>query len=72
MQRKNVAFEQLSDIMAFRILVDNVEQCYHALGVIHSRYPVRAGAVQGLYFDAEAEPVSKPAFRYHRPRAPAH
>jgi guanosine-3',5'-bis(diphosphate) 3'-pyrophosphohydrolase len=43
MQRKNVAFEQLSDIMAFRILVENVEQCYQALGVLHSRYPVVPG-----------------------------
>ncbi|MCB9981836.1 MAG: bifunctional (p)ppGpp synthetase/guanosine-3',5'-bis(diphosphate) 3'-pyrophosphohydrolase [Rhodospirillales bacterium] len=39
MQRKNVAFEQLSDIMAFRIVVGTPEQCYAALGLIHSRYP---------------------------------
>jgi len=38
MQRKNVAFEQLSDIMAFRILVDSTEECYHVLGVLHSKY----------------------------------
>jgi len=43
MKRKSVAFEQLSDIMAFRILVDNVEQCYQALGVLHSHYPVVPG-----------------------------
>jgi len=43
MQRKNVAFEQLSDIMAFRIVVDNVEQCYHVLGIIHSQYPTIPG-----------------------------
>src|SRR5580698_3595305 len=43
MQRKNVAFEQLSDIMAFRIIVDGIEQCYQGLGVIHSRYPVVPG-----------------------------
>jgi len=43
MQRKNVAFEQLSDIMAFRIMVDTVEQCYHALGIIHSHYPTVPG-----------------------------
>ncbi len=43
MQRKNISFEQLSDIMAFRIVVDTLEQCYHALGVIHSRYPVVPG-----------------------------
>ena len=43
MQRKNVAFEQLSDIMAFRILVDTIPQCYQALGVIHSHYHVIPG-----------------------------
>lgn len=43
MQRKNVAFEQLSDIMAFRIQVDAVEQCYQVLGVIHSHYSVVPG-----------------------------
>ncbi len=43
MQRKNVSFEQLSDIMAFRIVVDTVGECYHALGVIHSHYPVVPG-----------------------------
>src|SRR5246500_1414359 len=43
MQRKDVGFEQLSDVMAFRVVVDTVEQCYQALGVIHSRYPVVPG-----------------------------
>lgn len=43
MQRKNVSFEQLSDIMAFRIVVDSIEQCYHALGIIHSNYSVVPG-----------------------------
>ncbi len=43
MQRKNVAFEQLSDIMAFRIVVDTLDQCYHALGIIHSHYPTVPG-----------------------------
>jgi len=43
MQRKNVGFEQLSDIMAFRIVVEDIEACYHALGVVHSRYPVVPG-----------------------------
>jgi GTP diphosphokinase / guanosine-3',5'-bis(diphosphate) 3'-diphosphatase len=43
MQRKNISFEQLSDIMAFRIGVDTVAECYHALGIIHSHYPVVPG-----------------------------
>jgi len=43
MQRNNVGFEQLSDIMAFRALVGSVEECYRALGVIHSNYRVVPG-----------------------------
>ncbi len=39
MQRKDIGFEQLSDIMAFRIIVDTVEQCYQSLGIIHNHYP---------------------------------
>ena len=38
MKRKNVEFERLSDIMAFRVLVDSVEDCYRALGLIHTTY----------------------------------
>ena len=38
MQQKNASFEQLSDIMAFRICVDDIAACYQALGVIHSKY----------------------------------
>ena len=55
MQRKNVGFEQLSDIMAFRVVVDRSEQCYQALGVIHSPLSSRARPLQGLHLDTEAE-----------------
>src|SRR5690242_400478 len=40
MQSKNVSFEQLADIMAFRIVVPDVAQCYQALGLLHGRYQV--------------------------------
>ncbi|WP_029007090.1 RelA/SpoT family protein [Azospirillum halopraeferens] len=43
LQLKNVSFEQLSDIMAFRVVVETVGECYQALGIIHSRYPVVPG-----------------------------
>lgn len=38
MESKNISFEQLSDIVAFRIIVDNVAQCYQALGAIHANW----------------------------------
>ena len=43
MQRRNVAFEQLSDIMAFRVVVPTRADCYMALGAVHASYPVIAG-----------------------------
>ncbi len=36
MQVKQLAFEQLMDIRAARILVDTVAECYAALGIVHS------------------------------------
>ena len=38
MQQHDVGFEQLSDIMAFRIVVKNVDDCYRALGIVHGAY----------------------------------
>jgi GTP pyrophosphokinase len=38
MEKKNVNFEQLSDIMAFRINVASVAECYQILGIIHSTW----------------------------------
>ena len=43
MQRRNVAFEQLSDIMAFRVVMPSRDACYVALGSIHAAFPVIAG-----------------------------
>jgi GTP pyrophosphokinase len=37
-QKRNITFEQLSDLMAFRIIVTNLQECYQALGLIHSSY----------------------------------
>ena len=39
MQKKSLAFEQLYDIRAVRILVDDVPACYAALGVVHGLMP---------------------------------
>jgi GTP diphosphokinase / guanosine-3',5'-bis(diphosphate) 3'-diphosphatase len=39
LQRKSVGFSQLSDIYAFRVIVESVEDCYRALGVIHRIWP---------------------------------
>ena len=38
MSQKNVSFDELADIYAFRVLVDSVEDCYKTLGVIHATW----------------------------------
>jgi GTP pyrophosphokinase len=38
MQRKQLAFEQLFDVRAVRVVVDSVRDCYAALGVVHGRW----------------------------------
>ena len=40
MQRYNVGFEQLADIMGFRVIVNELSECYQALGFIHGAYSV--------------------------------
>ncbi len=39
LQRKSVGFSQLSDIYAFRVIVDTEDDCYRALGVAHRTWP---------------------------------
>ncbi|OGQ04743.1 MAG: GTP pyrophosphokinase [Deltaproteobacteria bacterium RIFCSPLOWO2_12_FULL_44_12] len=36
MESQNIPFDEVHDIIAFRILLDSVQQCYEALGIIHS------------------------------------
>lgn len=43
MERKSLAFEQLSDIFGFRILVPTTEDCYSVLGFIHTKWPMVPG-----------------------------
>lgn len=35
MKSKNLSFDQLYDIRALRVLVKNVPECYHSLGIVH-------------------------------------
>ena len=39
LQRKSIGFSQLSDIYAFRVVVDSEDDCYRALGIIHRAWP---------------------------------
>ena len=43
MEAKALSFEQLSDIFGFRVVVDTVEDCYRALGAIHTAWSMVPG-----------------------------
>ena len=43
MERKAVGFEQLSDILGFRVVVGSVAECYQALATVHTTWPVVPG-----------------------------
>jgi len=43
LQNKNLSLDHLSDIVAFRILVNNIETCYQVLGIINSNYRMIPG-----------------------------
>lgn len=46
MEKKRRSFEELHDIYGFRIIVDSVDECYRALGVIHNAYKPIPGRFQ--------------------------
>ncbi len=52
MERKSISFEQLSDLYGFRVVVGSVGECYTALGVVHTTWPM----VPGRYKDYISTP----------------
>ena len=43
MERKQISLEQLSDIYAFRVIVDKPEDCYRVIGVAHTSWHLVPG-----------------------------
>ena len=37
-QKKRISLEQITDIIGFRIILDNIDDCYKTLGIIHKEY----------------------------------
>ena len=37
-QKKRVSLEQITDIVGFRIILDNVDDCYKTLGIFHKKW----------------------------------
>ncbi|WP_438263800.1 RelA/SpoT family protein [Asticcacaulis aquaticus] len=54
LQRKSIGFSQLSDIIAFRVIVTTEDECYRALGVLHREWP----CVQERFKDFISTPKS--------------
>lgn len=52
MRRKNLTFEQLTDIVAYRIIVSSKRRCYEVLGLMHDLYK----AVPGRFKDYISAP----------------
>jgi len=51
-QKKKISLEQLTDIVGFRVIVDNVDECYKTLGIFHSTY----SAIPGKFKDYISTP----------------
>jgi guanosine-3',5'-bis(diphosphate) 3'-pyrophosphohydrolase len=54
MKRRNLPFEEIQDLLAIRVIVATVRDCYHALGVVHHHYP----PIQDRFDDYIATPKS--------------
>lgn len=52
MVKKNLTFDQLTDIVAYRIIVDSKKECYEVLGMIHDLYK----AIPGRFKDYISNP----------------
>ena len=37
-QKKRTSLEQITDIIGFRVIVENIEDCYKALGIFHKKW----------------------------------
>jgi guanosine-3',5'-bis(diphosphate) 3'-pyrophosphohydrolase len=54
MQKRNVPFEEIYDLMAMRVITGSVQDCYAALGILHNKWT----PVQERFHDYVATPKS--------------
>jgi GTP diphosphokinase / guanosine-3',5'-bis(diphosphate) 3'-diphosphatase len=54
LSEKHLTFEQLSDVIAFRILVPTADECYRALGIVHRTWPMVPGRFKDFISVAKA------------------
>ena len=65
MAERHISFEQLSDVMAFRVIVDKADDIYRALGLIHQRWPMVPGRYKDYHLDPQAQRLSIAAHLGH-------
>ncbi len=66
MQMQNLDFEEIYDLIGFRIIVDSVRDCYEVLGIIHSALETDPRPFQGLHRHAQGQHVPVAAHHGHR------
>ena len=61
MRDQEIDFDEVYDIVAFRVIVGNIKDCYGSLGDNPLVMEAGSGTIQGLHRNAEAEYVPKPS-----------
>lgn len=46
LKRNDMQFDRIHDLVALRVMVKNVSDCYRALGVVHSHWPPMLGRIK--------------------------
>ena len=57
---------EIFDLCAFRVIVDDIPDCYNVLGLIHDMYQPGSRPVQGLHLHPQAQHVPVPSHHRHR------
>jgi len=66
MMAQQVSFEEVYDILGFRIILDTVQQCYEALGIIHSVWKPIPKRQNGLRITSESQ--NRTCINHYTPR----
>ena len=61
MMSQNLLYEQVYDLVAFRVIVDSMRECYEALGVVHGHWK----PVPGRFKDYVALPKANGSQSLH-------
>lgn len=66
MERDNITLNQIFDIFALRVIVNNISECYNVLGIIHDMYKPMPRKIQRLYISTKRKHVSVNTYNINR------